>query len=124
MDDAEVYRSRSQVNAALRYLFSHFLFDAEKHVASLVFENGLFAYHFKDGKLVSTTDLIATGVVGPKPGSMTLDDFMSDVYYPKIQAEADVKTVEDRQDRIRKYVVARNKRIASNNRKIVAKAVK
>ncbi|WVT74026.1 recombinase family protein [Sinorhizobium chiapasense] len=122
MDDAEVFRSRSQVNAALRYLFSHFLFDAEKHVASLVFENGLFAYHFKDGKLDSTTDLIASGVVGPKPGSMTLDHFTTQIPDPK--DEAGERELETAQDRIRKYVVARNKRIEGNNRKIVAKAIK
>ncbi|MGE6781312.1 recombinase family protein [Ensifer adhaerens] len=122
MGDIEVFRSRSQVNAALRYLFSHFLFDAEQHVASLVFENGLFAYHFKDGKLDSTTDLIASGVVGPKPGSMTLDHFTTQIPDPK--DEAGERELETAQDRIRKYVVARNKRIEGNNRKIVTKAIK
>jgi DNA invertase Pin-like site-specific DNA recombinase len=112
MDDIEVFRSRSQVNAALRYLFSHFLFDAQKHVASLVFENGLFAYHFKDGKLESTTDLIASGVVGPKAGAMTLDHFTSYISNPT--DEAGRRVLETAQDRIEKYMIARNQRSPSN----------
>jgi len=112
MDDIEVFRSRSQVNAALRYLFSHFLFDAQKHVASLVFENGLFAYHFKDGKLESTTDLIASGVVGPKAGAMTLDHFTSHISNPT--DETGRRVLETAQDRIEKYMIARNQRSPSN----------
>ncbi|MCJ8151518.1 recombinase family protein [Shinella sedimenti] len=112
MDDIEVFRSRSQVNAALRYLFSHFLFDAQKHVASLVFENGLFAYHFKDGKLESTTDLISSGLVGPKAGAMTLDHFTSHISNPT--DEAGRRVLETAQDRIKKYMIARNQRSPSN----------
>ena len=110
MSDDEVYRSRSQVNAAIRYLFTHFIFDIEQRKASLVFANGLFSYHFQKGKLIGTTDMLSNGMITNEPGSMTLDHFTTHVgkSNPNKNTDKDWQDLETEQTLIGDYMKHHN----------------
>lgn len=106
MSEEDRYRSRSKINAALKYLFTQFMFDKNQHRASLVFQNGLFAYHFHKGKLVGTTDMLSNGMITSEPGSMTLDHFTTHVgkSNPKNNTEQDWQDLETEQTLISDYM--------------------
>ncbi|MBW6421600.1 recombinase family protein [Rhizobium sp. XQZ8] len=98
MSEAELYQSRSRINATLKYLYDLLVFDSVKGTASLVFANGLFAYHFKDGKLDSVTDAIRDGIAAER-GGVSVDKFKTGVS-------------EERKKVITNFIMARNKKVA------------